>query len=101
MIFVITGASGSIVVRVNPLASIMLDQQHKFSLKGIKAEFVGEAQTDFAVISRVLKGDVQSLFISPENLLNNDKYCSVLLTRPYKDNLVALAVDEAHCVKTW
>jgi len=75
----------------------MLDQQHKFFLKGIKAEFVGEAQTDFAVISRVVKGDVQLLFISPENLLNNDKYRSMLLKRPYKDNLVALAVDKAHC----
>jgi len=86
------------VVCISPLTSIMLDQQQKFSVKGITAEFVGEAQTDRAVISQVLKGDLQLLFISPENLL---KFRSMLLTTKYKENLVALAVDEAHCVKTW
>ena len=79
----------------------MVDQQQKFADKGIKAEFVGEAQTDEAVITRVLQGDLQLLYISPENLLNNPKFRSMLLTHKYKDNLVALAVDEAHCVKTW
>jgi len=89
------------VVCISPLTSIMLDQQQKFSVKGITAEFVGEAQTDRAVISQVLKGDLQLLFISPENLLNNHQFRSMLLTTKYKENLVALAVDEAHCVKTW
>jgi len=95
-----TGSKGSIVVCISSLTSIMIDQRQKFSLKGIKAEFVGEAQTDPAVINRVLKGDLQ-LYISPENLLNNDKYRSMLLTTRYKENMIALAVDEAHCVKTW
>jgi len=79
----------------------MVDQQQKFADKGIKAEFVGEAQTDAAVVDRVLQGDLQLLYISPENLLNNPKFRCMLLTAKYKDNLVALAVDEAHCVKTW
>jgi len=99
--FGFTGTKGSIVVCISPLTSIMIDQQQKFSLKGIKAEFVGEAQTDSAVINRVLKGDLQLLYISPENLLNNDKYRSMLLTTQYKENMIALAVDEAHCIKTW
>jgi len=46
----------------------MLDQQQKFSVKGITAEFVGEAQTDCAIVGRVLKGDLLLLYISPENL---------------------------------
>ena len=62
---------------------------------------MGEAQTDPAVISRVLKGNVQLLYISPENLLNNPRFRSMLLTSKYKERLVALVVDEAHCVKTW
>ena len=95
------GSFNSIVVCISPLTSIMVDQQQKFADKGIKAEFVGEAQTDAAVVDRVLQGDLQLLYISPENLLNNPKFRSMLLTAKYKDNLVALAVDEAHCVKTW
>ena len=79
----------------------MLEQQLKYSSRGIATEFVGEAQTDPAVISRVLKGNVQLLYISPENLLNNPRFCSMLLTSKYKEHLVALVVDEAHCVKTW
>ena len=89
------------VLNTRPLTSIMVDQQEKFAERGIKAEFVGEAQIDEAVVTRVLLGDVQLLYISPENLLNNPKFRSMLLTAKYKDNLVALAVDEAHCVKTW
>lgn len=80
----------------------MMDQQQKFSVKGIRAEFVGEAQTHPAVIQRVLEGKLQLLYISPENLLNNARYRSLLLSpRRYKEKISALVVDEAHCIKTW
>jgi len=79
----------------------MIDQQQKFVLKGIRAEFVGEAQTDVAVIQRVLQGNLQLLYISPENLINNTRYRSMLLSPRYKEKMCALVVDEAHCVKTW
>ena len=39
-----------------------MEQQQKFSSIGIKAEFVGEAQMDPAVIGRVLLGDLQLLY---------------------------------------
>ena len=79
----------------------MVDQHHKFAERGIKAEFVGEAQADKAVVAKVLRGDLQLLYISPENLLNNRNFRSMLLSSHYKNNLVTLVVDEAHCVKTW
>ena len=78
-----------------------MDQQQKFSLRGIRAEFVGEAQTDASVIQRVLQGNLDLLYISPENILNNTRYKSMLLSQRYKENMSALVVDEAHCVKTW
>ena len=89
------------MVCISPLTSIMMDQKQKLCSKGLKAEFVGQAQTDPNVVKRVLEGDLQILFISPENLLNNEKFRSLLLTPKYKEKLVALAVDEANCVKTW
>jgi len=65
------------------------------------AEFVREVQTDPRIKLRVLRGNVQLLFISPENLLCNVAYWNMILTEQYKKSLVCVAVDEAHCVKTW
>ena len=77
----------------------MIEMQKKLMDRGIRAEFVG-AQLDTAVVKRVLEGDLQLLYISPENLLNNNKYRSMLLSPQYAKGMVALVVDEAHCVKT-
>lgn len=79
----------------------MREQAAKFSTLGIKAEFVGEEQTDPTARRRVINGDVQLVFISPENLLCNSQYRAMLRTSCYKSNLVAVAIDEAHCVKIW
>ena len=79
----------------------MLDQRAKFIHHGLSTEFVGEAQDDKMARRRVLSGDVQLVFISPESILNNVHYRNMLHTPQYKDKLVAVAVDEAHCVKTW
>ena len=62
---------GSIVVCVSPLTSLMMDQKAKFLPKGIVTEFVGEEQTDDSAIEKVLRGAVQLLYISPENLVCN------------------------------
>ena len=95
------GVHGSTVVCISPLLSIMMDQQEKFSAKGVSTEFIGEIQEDQMVIDNVLKGRIQLVYISPEALLYNEKYRRMLLTEQYKRNIVALAVDEAHCIKTW
>jgi bloom syndrome protein len=79
----------------------MMDQKEKFSLKGITTDFVGEDQMDEDVISKVLNGEIQLLYISPESLICNRLYRNMLLSPVYKERLVALAVDEAHCVKMW
>ncbi len=68
------GSLGSIVVCISPLTSLMMDQQAKFTALGLKAEFVGEAQSDNAVRTRVLNGDVQIVLITPESLINNDTH---------------------------
>ena len=78
-----------------------MDQKNKFVPRGIKAEYVYEAQEDARAISTVLRGEAQLLIISPESILMNIKYRNMLLSKSYKENLVALVIDEAHCVKTW
>ena len=59
---------------ISPVTSIIMDQTSKYSPKGLSTEFVGEAQTDSDVIRRILKGQVQLLYISPESILVNDHY---------------------------
>ena len=79
----------------------MMDQREKFLLQGLVVEFVGEAQTDEAATMNVLNGNVQLVYISPESLLLNRRYLSMLITPTYQQKLKALVVDEAHCVKLW
>ena len=78
-----------------------MDQKNKFVPKGVIAEYVGEAQSDRDAVHAVLEGKIRLLFISPESMFLNPKYRSMLLSKQYKKNLVALVFDEAHCVKTW
>ena len=66
---------------------------------GLCTEYVCDSQ-DLAVKARVTKGKVQLVFISPESLISNKTYRRMLLSDIYQQHLVALVVDEAHCVKT-
>ena len=86
---------------MSPLIALMMDQRDKFSPKGIITEFVGEDQVDKNVISQVIRGEVQLVFISPESLVCNPLFRNMLLSSTYKEKLVALVIDEAHCVKLW
>ena len=92
---------GSIVVCVSPLTSLMMDQKAKFSPKGIVTEFVGEEQTDDSAIEKVLHGAVQLLYISPESLVCNPMFRNMILSPVYKEKMIALVIDEVHCVKSW
>ena len=77
----------------------MLDQHAKFSLKGLKTDFVGEGQSDPMAEHRVCTGVSQLVFISPESLLT--RYWKMLLRQVYKNNLVTVVVDEVHYVRIW
>ena len=89
------------MVCVSPLTSLMMDQQAKYAPKGIKVQFVGEVQSDPGAKDVVLEGRAQLVFISPESLIRKKVYRNMLLSSQYKRDMVALVVDEAHCIKTW
>ena len=71
-----------------------------FLSKGITAAFVGKEQED-KMKDGVLKRQYQLLFISPESLIMNLQWREMLRSEVYQQNLVGLAVDEAHCVTKW
>lgn len=95
------GGTGSIVIVLTPLISLMIDQKDKFVKKGIQAEFVGQAQEDEEAVAAVIRGDIQLVYISPENLLCSLPFRNMLLSDKYRNKLRALAIDEAHCIKLW
>ena len=76
----------------------MMDQRAKFAPLGLSTEFVGEAQEDPTATRRVLEGKIQFVYISPEAILKNWHYRH---SEAYKEKLVALAIDEAHCITAW
>ena len=78
-----------------------MELTEKFIRRGINAMFVGEQQKDWSQRRAVLDGNVEMVFTSPENLIFNKSYRDMLRTDIYKKRLVALIIDEAHCVKTW
>ena len=95
------GTTNSIVICISPLTSLMMEQQHKHSGSGLSTEYVGDTQPDPTARERILNGDVQLVYITPESMLGNRVYRDMLLSTPYQNSLMALVVDEAHCVKTW
>ena len=48
----------------------MMDQRQRFTPTGISVEFVGEVQTDNDACTKVVNGEVQLVYISPESMLN-------------------------------
>lgn len=91
----------SIAVVVSPLTSLMKDQVAKFSERGLKCAFVAEEQTDPAVKSAVAAGHYQLVYLSPESLLCVLQWREMFRSAVYQRNLIAVVVDEAHCVEKW
>ena len=90
----------SIVVVVSPLIALMKDQIAVYSARGLKVGCVtGEFSSKEK--SQVVKGNFQLVFFSPESLLSGHRWRELLQVEPYRSNLVAFIVDEAHCVKKW
>ena len=89
------------MVCISPLTSLMIDQRAKFQSLSVKAELVGEAQDDKEVEKKVIKGEYQLIFITSESIIENTKFRRMLHSDEYRKQLVAVVVDEAHCIKTW
>ena len=89
----------SIVVVVSPLIALMKDQVHATKERGMRTVFVGDC--DEEETANVCAGSYQLVYLSPKVLLTNEILRDMLLCPVYTNNLVALVVDEAQCVKKW
>ena len=85
-----------LVLVVAPLTALMQDQVMKLNNRGIKAVFLS---TDCP--STVIDSECRFLFASPEALLGVQRWRSMLISKQFWARLVAIAIDEAHCVVKW
>ena len=85
------------VVVFSPLIALMRDQVSAMERRNVSAVYTGEA--DDKTESNILLSNYQLVFVSPEGLLTDDRWCDMLMNPVYPGKLVDLMVDEAHCVK--
>ena len=78
----------------------MKDQVQSLERKGVTA-VVLTAETLEDASEKICDGQYQLLYLSPETLLRDKEWREILQSPTYQENLVALIVDEAHCVKKW
>jgi Werner syndrome ATP-dependent helicase len=68
---------------------------------GIKAAFLGSAQSDSgAVRRRLASGELRMLYVTPE-FVSSDVAGAVELVTSCPSGVTLVAIDEAHCVSQW
>ena len=88
-------------VVVSPLIALMKDQVRAMTQRDVRAVYVGDVREGGEVYIEVCEGKYQLIFMSPEALLTDIKWRDMLQSPTFTENLIALVIDEAHCVKKW
>ena len=120
-----TAVADSIVIVVSPLNSLMSDQVYRLSMSGIRSsiinvkeasrdrmvydsdennvDFESNAEIDFSHCEekRLRDGHYQIVFAHPETLISSKYGRNLLLSETYQENVVAIVIDEAHCIVEW
>lgn len=93
--------SKGLTIVVSPLISLMKDQVLSLEMANIKACLLGSAQTSKAdALNSLFSGEVRVLYITPE-WIATDSAKQILQDLQTKIKIVAVAIDEAHCVSQW
>ena len=96
----------SVVLVISPLISLMVDQVSSLRSRGVCATVLS-SQGSIEKSLLATKGDLSNpgqfslLFAAPEALISVEKWRTRFLQPPLCDRVVAIAVDEAHCLSRW
>ena len=88
------------VLVISPLVSLIKDQVKGLQRRGVKASFIGAGQEE-ANFKEIVNGEMNIVYSSPEAMLANDHWREMICSQVYQKNVVAVAVDEAHCITHW
>ena len=59
-------------VVIIPTVSLMSDQTSNLEARNIKSTFLGTAQKDKSVYSKILSGEYELVFVTPESFFDED-----------------------------
>jgi len=97
----------SIVLVVSPLVSLMVDQVSSLRSRGVAAAIMSSNREIHTTLkaseSEVRAGRYRLLYCSPEAVVGDHStvWSNVLLSPSLSKSLVAITVDEVHCVYKW
>ena len=95
----------SVVLVISPLVSLMIDQVSSLRERGVTAAILsghpGVPVELQASVPDVCAIRFSLLYAAPEAIIRVDKWRTVLLNPPLSELIVAIAIDEAHCVSKW
>ncbi len=86
----------AIIVIVSPLFALMDDQVKEAAKLGLCAAQLGVHNDP-----ENMEGNFSLIFGSPKSWILNPKWRAMLASTLYKDNLIAIVVDEAHIAYKW
>ena len=115
----------SIVIVVSPLNSLIQDQISRLKASGLRASaisvnirkeiFHGEITDDAVNLDgtpydcdlrlcekdQLVKGQYHIVFAHPESIISTKFGRYLMLSHTYKERVVSIVVDEAHCILDW
>ena len=93
----------SVIIVVSPLNALIKDQVNALSAKGILTVHINEGFNNCGedVKAGLVAGIYSIIYISPKLLLTDKSWVELLNNDDFKERLVGLVVDEAHCIKKW
>ena len=94
------GKSDAILVVVSPLISLMKDQVAYLQERNVKATHIS-GHLEKKAVQDIVDGKFTIVYASPECLLASQLWRKMLVSKIYKNRLIAIAVDEAHCISQW
>jgi len=87
------------VVIITPLTALGDEQSQRLIDKNITS--VNLKGTSNTSVSELIQGQYQAVFMSPEILFESGHYMNLWDNEGWKDRLLAIIIDEAHCVSNW
>jgi hypothetical protein len=87
-----------IVLIICPLKSLVESHIRELITRGASAVSLTGDSVD---VDGILKGEYSFVFGTPEALLNNEQWRSMLKSDVYQNSLIALVTDEAHVIPKW
>ncbi|KAI9240533.1 MAG: P-loop containing nucleoside triphosphate hydrolase protein, partial [Podila humilis] len=88
-----------IMIIITPLTALGNEQSKRLNDKGIKS--INLKESEEVSVDQLIAGKYRAVFMSPEILFKSTRYTALWHQEDWMTKLVAIVIDEAHCVSTW